>query len=59
MTEQTTNFNQKRAEKLFFKGSSNSCHETVNPEREEEFVKKVIESIDDGDHTNGRAIESC
>ena len=42
-----TNFNQKRAEKPFFKGSSNSCHETVNHEGETEFVKKVTESINE------------
>ena len=46
MKEQRTNFNQKRAEKPLFKGNSNSYHETVNPEGEEEFVKKVMESIE-------------
>ena len=39
-----TNFNQKRAEKSFRK-EVKFCHETVNPEGEEEFVEKVKESI--------------
>ena len=38
--KQTTNFKQKRAENPFVKEVQTPVHETVNPEGEEELVKK-------------------
>ena len=47
LKEQMTNFNQKRAANPLVKEVQTPVHETVNPEGEEELVKKMVESVNE------------